>query len=59
MNGVGAGSDACPICGHPEEVHVYWPADETCDGWAHYTVGKDETACQCWRDWPRLAADRT
>ena len=33
-----------------------WSADETFDGWAHCTVGKDQPPCPCWREWPRLPA---
>jgi sortase A len=36
-----------------------WSADETFDGWAHCTVGKDQPPCPCWREWPRLAAGST
>ena len=35
---------------------MVWSADETFDGWAHCTVGKDQPPCPCWREWPRLAA---
>ena len=52
----GQGSDPCPVCGHPEDAHVLWPADETFDGWAHCTVGTGKGACRCWREWPRLPA---
>ncbi|HEX4981036.1 MAG TPA: class E sortase [Ilumatobacteraceae bacterium] len=36
-----------------------WSADETFDGWAHCTVGKDQPPCPCWREWPRLPAAST
>ncbi len=51
----GQGSDPCPVCGHPEDAHVVWHADETFDGWAHCTIGTGDTACTCWREWPRLS----
>ena len=30
------------MCGHPEDAHVVWHADETFDGWAHCTIGTGE-----------------
>jgi sortase A len=45
------------VCGHAEDVHVVWAADETFDGWAHCTIGTGKSACTCWREWPRTASE--
>lgn len=36
---------------------MVWDADETFDGWAHCTIGTGDSACTCWREWPRLTDD--